>query len=339
MSMLAFPPEEVLAQRQSVDIQKLERQIQSVMDKARRCTVGVGASGSGVIVSKTGLVLTCAHVTKVAGQKVVITFPDGRRVKATTLGNYHTADASVVQIDEPGDYSFLEMARSADVRVGDWAMAIGYPVTFSKRQLPPVRIGRVVRSSQNSLISDAPIMGGDSGGPLVSLSGKVIGVSSRVSSNVASNVHVPIDQYHTHWKRLLASEDWGPGARRNKPRKQEPRAAGGSAPKVRAQSPAKVRSVQAESDPFKRLGIGLTQTKQGVQIESLADDSLAQDSGLRVGHIFRKIGKASVKDLASCRQAIRAHLSKKRDNVSVTVARAEAEHALVVVRLRLKENE
>jgi serine protease Do len=330
MSLLTTSPSQLFAQNESVDLQKLEQQVQAVMEKARRCTVGVGASGSGVVVSKAGLVLTCAHVTREAGKKVRVTFPDGRRVNATTLGNYHTADASLVKIDSPGDYPFLEMARSADVSVGDWVLAIGYPVTFSKRQLPPVRIGRVIRSSQNSLISDAPIMGGDSGGPLISLSGKVIGISSRVSSNVASNVHVPIDQYLSNWKRLLASEDWGPGARRKK-KEQEPK-------QSQSQAQASSTPVQKQSDPFEPLGIQLKQTEQGPRIASVEKNSLAQNSGLRVGHIFLKIAGVNVADVAACRTVIR---KQKTDNqqVTVTVARAEAEHAKVNVQLRLKEKQ
>lgn len=314
-----------IGQQPAVDIQKLEEKIQAVLPKIRACTVGVGNGGSGVVISKEGLVLSCAHVALEAGRKIQIRFPDGTSVGATTLGNHINADAALIRIDQKGEYPFAPMAKSGDAKVGDWVLAMGYPVTFPKRAPPPVRIGRVVRKARNVLISDAPIMGGDSGGPLFSMDGTVIGINSRVSSNIASNVHVPINQFRENWDRLLASEDW-PERRRS------------SGTERRRQQPEQTPQMPpAESDdPFKTLGIEVQDTDKGVMVKSLTLGSLADKSGVRAAHILVKIGDKEVKNVAQCRAELQKYIGKQK-SVNITVTRADAAHAKVTKALRLQE--
>jgi serine protease Do len=195
------------------ELRALEAKIQQTLKKILPATVGVGNGGSGVVVSKDGLIVSVAHVTQKAEREVTITFSDGTRAKAKTLGNFRGADASLLKMVENGPWPFVEMAQGSDVRAGQWCLAVGYPVSFTRGQKPPVRIGRVLRQTATAVTSDCPIMGGDSGGPLFDLEGRVIGVNSRVSGSIIGNVHVAIDVYHNNWKRLLAGEDWGGSGR------------------------------------------------------------------------------------------------------------------------------
>jgi serine protease Do len=191
------------------ELRALEAKIQLTLKKILPATVGVGGGGSGVVVSADGLIVSVAHVTQKAGREVIITFPDGKRAKAKTLGNFKTADASLLKMVDKGPWAHVDMGKSTEVRPGQWCLAVGYPVSFARGVKPPVRIGRVLRQAGNSVVTDCPIMGGDSGGPLFDVDGKVIGCNSRVSGSMLGNVHVTIDTYHTNWKRLVAGEDWG----------------------------------------------------------------------------------------------------------------------------------
>src|SRR5262245_10677069 len=197
------------------ELRALEAKIQKTLEKIVPATVGVGGGGSGVVVSKDGLIVCVAHVTQKAGREVQITFPDGKRAKSKTLGNYKSADASLLQIVDKGPWPYADMGKSSDVRPGQWALAVGYPVSFGRGQKPPVRIGRVLRQSSTSVVTDCPIMGGDSGGPLFDLEGRLIGCNSSAGGSmspggsVPGNVHVAIDVYHSNWKRLNDGEDWG----------------------------------------------------------------------------------------------------------------------------------
>jgi serine protease Do len=203
------------------ELRALEAKIQETLKKILPATVGVGGGGSGVVVSKDGLIVSVAHVTQKAGREVIITFPDGKRAKAKTLGNYKTADASLLKLVDKGPWAHVEMGKSTEVKPGQWCLAVGYPVSFGRGVKPPVRIGRVLRQSGDSVITDCPIMGGDSGGPLFDLDGKVIGCNSRVSGSMLGNVHVTIDTYHTNWKKLVAGEDWGGERGKGRPKQSQ----------------------------------------------------------------------------------------------------------------------
>lgn len=188
-------------------VRQLEQHVQSLLDKIRPATVAL-SGGSGVVVSPDGYILTCAHVNQRPGRSLTVTFPDGKRVRAVTLGNNHGVDAGLVKIAEPGEYPHVSMGNSAEVQPGQWCLAVGYPVSFSRGLPPAVRLGRVSVNNQRMIVSDCVIMGGDSGGPLFDMYGQVIGINSRVNNALDMNIHVPVDVYRESWDRLVANQDW-----------------------------------------------------------------------------------------------------------------------------------
>jgi serine protease Do len=194
----------------SIDIQKLrdlQRKTQETIQRVTPCIVAV-SGGSGVVVSEDGLVLTVAHVGQKAGRTVMMTFPDGRRVRGKTLGNDKGIDAGMIKITQEGKWPHVEMGTSDDLQVGQWCLAMGYPVTFDRGKPPVVRIGRIQRNNSTTIVTDCTIMGGDSGGPLFDLDGKLIGVGSRCDNRLTINIHVPIECYNDHWDRLAKGEDF-----------------------------------------------------------------------------------------------------------------------------------
>ena len=193
------------------DLQALEKRVQSIQQKVRDATVSV-SGGSGVVVTADGLVLTAAHVNQRAGRTVLLTFANGKRVRGVTLGNNTDDDAGMIQIQDTGEYPYLELSDQRPSR-GTWCLAVGFPVSFGGGQQPPVRLGRVMGTGRSLIRTDCTIMGGDSGGPLVDLDGKLIGIHSKVRSDVDENLHVAMSSYTDDWDRLLASEDWGRNAR------------------------------------------------------------------------------------------------------------------------------
>ena len=189
------------------DLKAMEEQVQKVIAKVRRATVGVSGA-SGVVVSEDGYILTVAHLGRRAGRDVAVTFPDGRKARGKTLGNDYGVDAGLVKITDEGPWPFAEMGRSGELERGQWCLALGYPVSFERGENPPVRIGRVLRRTSRTVVTDCPIMGGDSGGPLFDLQGKVVGVSSRCDDSLRLNLHVPVDTYRDSWDRLVAGQDF-----------------------------------------------------------------------------------------------------------------------------------
>lgn len=192
------------------ELRQLEERFKQVSAKVVPSVVAlrIGASqGSGVVVTKDGLVLTAGHVTDAPGKKLTVIFPSGKTAQATSLGVSRDTDAGLVKIDDAGDWPTVEMAKAAGVHPGDWCLAVGHPLGHMSDRPPVVRAGRVLQARETVLQTDCPIVAGDSGGPVFNLQGEVIGINSRITAGQMSmNFHVPIDVYHSLWPRLLKGE-------------------------------------------------------------------------------------------------------------------------------------
>lgn len=202
------------------ELRDREEKVKGIVQRVMPCVVAVTSadedkpgSGSGVIINKEGLILTAAHVTQATGNNLTIIFPDGKRVKGTSLGANRTTDAGMARITEDapeGGWPFVEMGNSDLLQLGDWVIAMGHPGGYSYERRPPVRLGRVWRRDlDGALFTSCPLIGGDSGGPLFDLDGRVIGIHSSIHGSVEMNRHVAIDTLRFDWDKLSKDQIWG----------------------------------------------------------------------------------------------------------------------------------
>jgi serine protease Do len=204
------------------DLETIQKALMESLPKAREATVCIDlgeGSGSGVIVSPEGLVLTAAHVSTGVGKDVTVIMEDGRKLKAETLGLDASTDAAMVKILEEGPFPYAEVDRDEITRLGDWVFSLGHSGGFDEARGSVVRLGRLVRIAQNTIQSDCILIGGDSGGPLFDLSGRVIGIHSRVGQHKLVNMHVPAKVFFQNWDAMLRSEWIGEGQFASKPEK------------------------------------------------------------------------------------------------------------------------
>jgi serine protease Do len=144
------------------------------------------SSGSGVIIDKTGIILTNNHVVA-GGGKITVKLHDGREFVATEVKTDPSTDIAVIRVktDEPLPYAAL--GNSDDLRIGDWVLALGQPfglqdtVTAGIISAKGRNLG-IVRDEE-FLQTDAAINPGNSGGPLVNLRGEIIGINTAISSS------------------------------------------------------------------------------------------------------------------------------------------------------------
>jgi Do/DeqQ family serine protease len=145
--------------------------------------------GSGVIVSADGLVVTNAHVLKVAGTaEIRLVLADRRELDARVVLQDESSDIAVLRIDDvKGALPFLEFADSDTLEVGDQVLAIGNPFgvgqTVTSGIISALGRTRVTRSDAQIFIqTDAAINPGNSGGALVDMSGRVVGINTAIFS-------------------------------------------------------------------------------------------------------------------------------------------------------------
>jgi len=142
-------------------------------------------SGSGVLITPDGYLLTNSHVVRGA-RRLEATLTDGRRLEARTVGDDPATDLALVQVQASG-LPYAELAAMGSLRPGQLAVAIGNPLGFQSTVSAGVvsALGRSLRSRDGRLIDDviqhtAPLNPGSSGGPLVDSRGFVIGINTAI---------------------------------------------------------------------------------------------------------------------------------------------------------------
>ncbi|MEI7909960.1 MAG: trypsin-like peptidase domain-containing protein [Verrucomicrobiota bacterium] len=204
------------------DLDAIQQALTEVLASARNATVCIElgeGSGSGVIVSEDGLVLTAAHVASGVNKDLTVVLEDGRKLKAVSLGVVADKDAAMIRIIDKEKFPFVEIERHDTTRLGDWVFALGHSGGFDKERGSVVRLGRLVRTAENTIQSDCTLIGGDSGGPLFNLQGQLIGIHSRVGVWMGIDMHVPINVFLQNWDGLLKAEFIGEGPFVKKPEK------------------------------------------------------------------------------------------------------------------------
>ena len=197
------------------ELRDIERQVAAVIAKVTPAVVGVRVGpgqGSGVIVDPDGTILTAGHVSGQPGRDATVLMPDGTQYKAKTLGRNNQIDSGMMKIvtDKAIEFPHVEIGKSGVLKKGQWVVAIGHPGGFRTNRTPVVRVGRILRANPFEVQTDCTLVGGDSGGPLFDMTGRVVGIHSRIGGqSIAENVHVPIDTYRQTWDRLAKGEAWG----------------------------------------------------------------------------------------------------------------------------------
>jgi serine protease Do len=206
------------------DLKALQTQQSKVAAKIHQVTVNLqhgSTQGSGVLINEDGYILTAAHVAGKPKQKMWVVLHDGRRVEAVSMGVNRDTDAGLVRIlknrdqnNQPWPHATLP-AVGERVKTGQWCIAGGHPGGWMSDRPAVIRVGRILRVTDSTIVSDCSLIGGDSGGPLFDLQGKLIGIHSRIGIDVDDNMHVPMTVYMESWDRLANSEAWGvlPGFR------------------------------------------------------------------------------------------------------------------------------
>jgi serine protease Do len=240
------------------DLKSMEQQVKKLVARVSPAVVAVEVgygSGSGVVISADGLVLTAGHVCGRPGRSVRFTFPDGKHARGKTLGLDPDTDAGLMRITDAGPWPYAAMGDLEDTSLGDWVLALGHPGGFDLNRSLVVRLGRVIRFADGALQTDCTISPGDSGGPLFDMQGRVIGIHTAISSSTAENYHVAISEYYDSWDQIS--------------------------------QPTQATDLAAHRRAY--FGVGGVDDSPGCRLTSVETNSPAFKAGLKVGDVVLKV--------------------------------------------------
>lgn len=281
-------------------------------------------SGSGVIISGDGYIVTNNHVIKDA-DKVEVTLHDKNTYKAKVIGKDASTDIALLKIDAQ-NLPYLIYGNSDDVKVGQWVLAVGNPFNLTST----VTAGIVSAKARNINIlegdpnrdmfpvesfiqTDAAVNPGNSGGALVNTSGQLIGINSAIASNTGSytgySFAVPVNLAKKVVNDLI---EFG---------------------KVqRAFLGVSIRDIDSKLIEEKKL-VGNT---KGIYVTGVSQGGGADEAGMLEGDIILKVGDVEVNNVPELQEQI-GHF-RPGDKIAVKVKR-NGEEKILPVTLRSKSGD
>jgi serine protease Do len=146
-------------------------------------------SGSGVLISSDGYIVTNSHVVEFA-DIITITTDDGRDFLAEKIGTDKSTDLALLKI-EGEVFPFLETGNSDELRVGEWVLAVGNPFSYLKSTVTAgivsakgrdLNLIKGEKTIEEFIQTDAAINPGNSGGALVNTQGKLVGINTAIAT-------------------------------------------------------------------------------------------------------------------------------------------------------------
>lgn len=281
-------------------------------------------SGSGVIVSEDGFIVTNNHVIEDASE-IEVTLNDNRKYKAKIIGADPSTDIAVLKIEEKGLQS-LPLGNSDNVHIGEWVLAVGNPFNLTSTVTAGIvsakarNINLLSDRGRNDVVpiesfiqTDAAVNPGNSGGALVDTKGQLIGINTAIASQTGSytgySFAVPVNLV----KKVMADLiDFGVVQRG-----------------YLGVSIADITQELKEEKDLPNL--------KGVYVANVVDDGSAKKAGIKSGDVILKIGSKEISSVA----ALQEEVGKRRpgDKVTVTIRNSKGSTEVKEIILRNRDGE
>jgi putative serine protease PepD len=304
----------------SISAASLDNSIESVSAKVLPSVVSIAFSGqagsgtgSGIVITKDGVILTNNHVVAEAadGGSLTVSFQDGRTASAKILGRDPGADVAVVKVDGMDGLVPAQLGSSSSLKVGQQVVAIGSPLGLSgtvtsgivsalNRPVVSGEQGSSATSVLNAIQTDAAVNPGNSGGALVDMAGRVVGINSAIASlgaaegsqggSIGLGFAIPIDQ-----AKRIADELQSKGSA--------------------------TRAV---------LGVASENADGGARLTQVADGGAAAAAGLEVGDVVTAVGPTRITGTDSLLATVRSAAPGAKVDVAYTRAGTRASTTVVL---------
>lgn len=270
-------------------------------------------TGSGVIISEDGYIVTNNHVIKDA-QNLEITLNTGKSYKAKLVGTDEKMDISLLKIDADEKLPYSTFADSDNVKVGEWVLAVGNPYNLNSTVTAGIVSAKArnldTSGLQSFIQTDAAVNPGNSGGALVNTRGELIGINTMISSTTGSYVGYSFAVPSNITRKIIEDIlEYGMVQR----------------------GMLGVQGADLNGSISKELGL---KTSEGFYIGDVVKNSGAAKAGLKKGDVIVKIDNKTINTFAD----LNGYINTKRpnDEVKVTILRDEKQ---MVANVTLSKND
>ena len=283
----------------------------------------LAGSGSGVVISEDGQILTNNHVVAEAGGgSLSVTFSDGTTADAEVVGTDPASDLAVIQAEDVSGLTPATFGSSEDLNVGDTVLAIGSPLGLDGSVTSGIvsALGRAITLGQqeqspfgpeerggspaavvDAIQTDAAINPGNSGGALINTDGRVVGINTAIASlaggafgpeggNIGVGFAIPIDTARDIAEQLVENGE--------------------------------------ATHAYLGVSIADTEDSSGARVGEVDEGQPAAEAGIEEGDVITRIGDDEVTDAADLTAAVRAN--QPGDTVDVTYTRDGDENTVEV---------
>lgn len=251
-------------------------------------------TGSGVIISQDGYIVTNNHVVKDATE-LEVTLNNNKSYKAKLIGTDSKMDIALLKIDADEKLPYSTFADSDQVKVGEWVLAVGNPYNLTSTVTAGIVSAKArnldTRGIQSFIQTDAAVNPGNSGGALVNTRGELIGINTMISSQTGSYVGYSFAVPSNITRKIIEDiMEFGNVQR----------------------GILGVEGGELNSKASQELGINDT---EGFYINKVTKNSGAEKAGLRKGDIIKKLDNQKINTFSE----LSGYISTKRPNDKIQV--------------------
>ncbi|RRQ48269.1 PDZ domain-containing protein [Maribacter algicola] len=270
-------------------------------------------TGSGVIISQDGYIVTNNHVIANATQ-LQVTLNNNQTFEAELVGTDPNSDIALIKINTEDKLPYLAFGDSDNTKIGEWVLAVGNPFNLTSTVTAGIVSAKArsldTRSNQSFIQTDAAVNPGNSGGALVNTNGDLIGINTAISSQTGSYVGYSFAVPSNIAKKVV----------------NDIMEYGNVRKAFMGISPAPVDTRDAIERGINNI--------DGVYIESIEEESGADDAGLELGDIIKKVDQIDIHKYPD----LTGYLGTKRPNDTINVT-VERNQELLTIPVILKERQ
>tara|TARA_Y100000780_G_scaffold94419_1_gene85626 strand:+ start:165742 stop:167139 length:1398 start_codon:yes stop_codon:yes gene_type:complete len=268
-------------------------------------------TGSGVIISSDGYIVTNNHVISRANQ-LQVTLNNNRTYNAELIGTDPNSDIALIKIDPNEKLPYLAFGDSDQTKIGEWVLAVGNPFNLTSTVTAGIvsAKARNLGKNQSFIQTDAAVNPGNSGGALVNTNGDLVGINTAITSQTGSYVGYSFAVPSNIAKKVI----------------QDILEYGNVQKGFMGIRPAPVNTRDAIEKGINNI--------DGVYIEFIEEESAAQEAGIVVGDIIKKVDEIDVHKYPD----LTGYLSTKRpgDTLEIVIDRNDEQ---LILPLTLKERQ